>query len=58
MPTTDSRLFLSSCSRRALARRRPGRSSLPSRLLPMLGLAVAVAVAVAAAAFVAASGGL
>jgi hypothetical protein len=57
MPMTDSRLFLSSCSRRALARRRPGRSSLPSRLLLMLGLAVAVAVAVAAA-FVAASGGL
>jgi hypothetical protein len=54
MPMTDSRLFLSSCSRRALARRRPGRSSLPTRLL----LTLAVAVAVAAAAFVAVSGGL
>jgi hypothetical protein len=54
MPMTDSPLFLSSCSRRQLARRRPGRLPLPSRLALLLGLAAAVA----AAAFVAASGGL
>ncbi|MEO6858098.1 MAG: hypothetical protein ABI323_05860, partial [Solirubrobacteraceae bacterium] len=54
VPMTDSHLFSSSCSRRQLARRRPGRSPLPSRLLLLLGLAAAVT----AAAFLAASGGL
>lgn len=50
---TDSRLFMSSCSRRELARRRPGRT-VPWRAL-LLGLLV---VLVGAAAFVMGRGGI
>jgi hypothetical protein len=50
---TESRLFMSSCSRRELAHRRPGRSA--PRLALVLGLLV---VLVCAAAFLLARGGV
>ncbi len=55
---SESSLFLSSCTRRQLARRRSGRvrSALISRLVPML-LTVSVVLA-GAAAFMAGRGGL
>jgi len=50
---TESRLFLSSCSRRELARRRPGRS------VPWLALIVGLLVVlVCAAAFLVGRGGI
>jgi hypothetical protein len=50
---TDSRLFMSSCSRRELARRRSGRSVRFGRLA-----AVALVVAICAAAFLVGSGAI
>jgi hypothetical protein len=53
MDARNRSLFISSCTRRELARRRPARSAVRIHLL---GTAILVAVAVGA--FVAASGGL
>ena len=50
----ESRLFMSSLSRRQLARRRPGRAPVPSRLL-VLSLLV---VLICAAAFMIGRGGI
>jgi hypothetical protein len=50
---TESRLFLSSCSRRQLARRRPGRGALAARAVVMM-----LALAIASGAFLAGYGGL
>ncbi len=53
---TESRLFMSSCSRRELARRRPGRT-VPWRVL-LLGLLGLLVVLAGAAAFLMGRGGI
>jgi hypothetical protein len=50
-----SRLFVSSCTRRQLARRRPGRTTLPAQVLIVMILILILA---GLAAFIAGRGGL